>query len=197
MEVVRVQGERARIPASWVLLLPLFSSVNLSLPSFPFCFPDFGSKVIASTGSLELRVNECLKRSLGASSKTLSRMWKWLLVHSSCTFNPCPLGSDCQPRHQLLSMGLLVLVMGTPVLQQMNWDNTYQFTVCVIHPTNWISRIYSELNNKWHWVEMTGNRLNPIAWASASTQAFVHPGCCWNAQPDLPLHPQSWLRGHL
>lgn len=98
-------------------------------------------------------------------------MWKLLLVHSSCTFNLCPLGSDWQPRHQLLSMELLVLMMWTPVLQQMNWANTYQFTICVIYPTNWISEIHSEMNNKWHWVEMTGNRLNTIAWASGSTQA--------------------------
>ena len=101
----------------------------------------------------------------------------------SCTFNPCPLGSDWQPRHQLLSMGLLVLVMWTPVLQQMNWDNTHQFTMCVIYPANWISKIHSELNNTWHGVEMTGNRLSTIAGASVSI-----PGLC---PPSLLLQRQA------
>ena len=101
----------------------------------------------------------------------------------SCTFNPCPLGSDWQPRHQLLSMGLLVLMMWTPVLQQMNWDNTHQFTMCVIYPANWISKIHSELNNTWHWVEMTGNRLSTIAGASVSI-----PGLC---PPSLLLQRQA------
>ena len=115
----------------------------------------------------------------------------------SCTFNPCPLGSDWQPRHQLLSMGLLVLVMWTPVLQQMNWDNTHQFTMCVVYPANWISKIHSELNNTWHWVEWQEIGSVQLLGHLCPSQAFVHPVCCFNAKPDLPPHSQSWLRGAL
>ena len=72
MEVVRFQGERTRTYASRVcnpypaiVFLCELESALLCL-----CFSGFGRRVIASTGRVVVRMNECLKCSLGASSKT-------------------------------------------------------------------------------------------------------------------------------